>query len=92
MKSKEWFTQKLVGLKALAFSTAFGSGDMEELTARTLEIGDAVMEATGLSREESADLIVDHLLRSESDRQEFYAKYRILSEFACRCKQMQASA
>lgn len=92
MKTKEWFTEKLIGLKALAFGVAFSAGDAKELEARTLEIGDAVMETTGLSRSESADLIVDHLLRSESDRQEFYARYNVPSAFACRCLQMQTSA
>ena len=92
MKTREWFTERLVKLKALAFSVAFSAGDAKELEARTLEIGAAVMEATGLSRSESADLICDHLLRSEKDRQEFYVRYNVPSAFACRCLQMRTSA
>lgn len=88
MMSQEWFTYHLVKLNDLFWWSKFE--DFEALMTEEELIGSTIMIATGLSATEAIDLVGKKLMVSEEERQAFFSKYGIVSEFANICEQMQA--
>ncbi len=89
--TQEWLTFHLLKLKSLFWCNSTDP-EWDSLLENVRKIADAVTKITGLSREDTADLVANRLMVSEDERQAFFREYNIPSEFDNICLQMQTSA
>ena len=89
--TQEWLTYNLMEIRDVIFGCV--SDDRWDKIAETIQkVGKAVVQITGMNGDDSADLIVNKLIGSETERQTFFRRYGIESEFESICKQMQTNA
>ena len=88
--TREWLTFHLLKIRDMFWSTS--ARDWDDLPGLIRNVGDAIIQITGMSRDEMADLVADKLMNSEAERQAFFSKYNVPSAFDSICSQMQASA
>ncbi|MBQ8082251.1 MAG: hypothetical protein IJ240_10205 [Clostridia bacterium] len=89
--TQEWFTYNIFKVREVMFAP-LSDDDWSDTFRRIKEIGDTIEKITGMSRDEIADLFTDKLLVSETERQAFFKKYSVPSEFENICKQVLAFA
>lgn len=76
MKSQEWFDDRVTRIKALCFRMN-DPKIYPELEKLLFEIKEALVSITMKGPDEVTDLIVDHLLRSRTERMAIYEQFGI---------------